>query len=180
MQIDKTPIKDLLVITPQVYTDDRGYFMESYNHKKWNEFLKTEFLQDNESLSQKGVLRGLHFQKPPFSQAKLVRVVKGSVLDVAVDLRKSSPTYGQHFKVLLSAENKKQFFVPKGFAHGFLCLEDDTLFSYKCSHYFHADSEGVIKWNDATIGIDWGVENPIISERDALAPSFNSFQTPFK
>ncbi len=180
MQIEKTPIQGLLVLTPQVFTDDRGYFMESYNHKKWNEFLKTEFLQDNESLSQKGVLRGLHFQKPPFSQAKLVRVVKGSVLDVAVDLRKSSSTYGQHYKVLLSAENKKQFFVPEGFAHGFLCLEDDTLFLYKCSQYFHAASEGVIQWNDTTIGIEWGIENPIISERDALAPSFNSFQTPFK
>jgi len=180
MQIEKTTIQDLIIITPKVFKDDRGYFMESYNHRQWNELLKNDFVQDNESLSQKGVLRGLHFQKPPFAQAKLVRVVKGSVLDVAVDLRKSSPTYGRHFKIILSAENKKQLFIPQGFAHGFLCLEDDTIFSYKCSAYYHSQSEGIIAWNDKIINIDWGIENPIISERDAKAPGFKNFQTTFK
>lgn len=180
MQIDKTTIADLLLLTPKVFQDERGYFMESYNHEKWEPILKTNFVQDNESLSEKGVLRGLHFQKPPYAQAKLVRVVKGSVLDVAVDLRKSSPTYGQYFKFVLSASNKKQLFIPVGFAHGFLCLEDNTIFSYKCSQYYHSKSEAVIKWNDSSIGIDWGIENPIVSERDAQASSFSSFKTPFE
>jgi dTDP-4-dehydrorhamnose 3,5-epimerase len=180
MQVEKTTLQDLLIITPKVFKDDRGYFMESYNHRLWNELLKTDFVQDNESLSQKGVLRGLHFQKPPFAQAKLVRVIKGSVLDVAVDLRRSSPTYGQHYKIILSAENKKQFFIPQGFAHGFLCLEDETIFAYKCSAYYHSPSEGIIAWNDKTININWGIENPIISERDTQAPNFNTFKTAFK
>lgn len=180
MQIDNTTIQGLLILTPKVFQDKRGYFMESYNHEKWNPILKTSFVQDNESLSQKGVLRGLHFQKPPYAQAKLVRVVKGSVLDVAVDLRTSSPTYGEHFKIILSAENKKQLFIPAGFAHGFLCLEDDTIFSYKCSQYYHSKSEDVIKWDDSNIGIDWDIENPIVSDRDTQASSFNSFKTPFK
>ncbi|HIP48100.1 MAG TPA: dTDP-4-dehydrorhamnose 3,5-epimerase [Lutibacter sp.] len=180
MQVENTPIKDLLILIPKVFKDDRGYFMESYNHKKWDDLLKTNFVQDNESLSEKGVLRGLHFQKPPYSQAKLVRVVKGSVLDIAVDLRKSSPTYGEHFKIILTAENKKQFYIPEGFAHGFLCLEDNTIFSYKCSQYYHSESEAIIQWNDASLGIDWEIINPLVSERDAKASSFSAFETPFK
>jgi len=179
MQVENTTIKDLLLLIPKVFKDKRGYFMESYNHEKWANLLKTDFVQDNESLSEKGVLRGLHFQKPPYAQAKLVRVVKGSVLDVAVDLRKSSPTYGEHFKIILSAENKKQLYIPKGFAHGFLCLEDDTIFSYKCSQYYHSESEAIILWNDASIGIDWGINNPLVSERDTNASSFSAFKTPF-
>ena len=180
MQIEKTDIKDLIVLKPKVFKDDRGYFMESYNHKKWNEVINTDFVQDNESLSQKGVLRGLHFQKPPHAQAKLVRVIKGSVLDVAVDLRKSSPTYGQHHKIVLSAENKKQFFIPVGFAHGFLCLEEGTIFAYKCSSYYHNKSEEILAWNDKNLDIDWGVKQTLISERDKKAGSFIKFKTPFK
>jgi len=180
MRTEITSIKDLLIINPHVFKDQRGYFMESYNLKKWESFLKIAFVQDNESLSEKGVLRGLHFQKPPFAQDKLVRVVKGSVLDVAVDLRQSSPTYGKHYKIILSAENKKQLFIPKGFAHGFLCLEDETIFTYKCSQYYHSDSEGVIKWDDEDLAIDWEIEKPLISDRDSKAPSFKIFKTPFK
>ena len=179
MHIETTPIEGLLIITPSVFEDERGYFMESYNHTKWFEKLQTEFVQDNESQSKKGVVRGLHFQIPPFQQAKLVRVVKGSVWDVAVDLRKKSPTYGKHFKVLLSAENKKQFFIPEGFAHGFAALEDETIFSYKCSCYYHPSSEGMLLWNDPDLGIDWGVENPFVSNRDQQAPKFATFQSPF-
>lgn len=180
MQFKKTPLKDLLVIIPKVFADKRGYFMESYNHKKFYNLLETEFVQDNESLSEKGVLRGLHFQKPPHDQAKLVRVISGSVLDVAVDLRKSSATFGQHFKTILSAENKKQLFIPEGFAHGFLCLENHTIFTYKCSQYYHADSEDLIIWNDPDLQIDWGIKSPLVSERDAKAGSLKSFNSPFE
>jgi len=179
MQIDRTFIQDLLLITPTIFSDKRGYFMESYNHKKWFQELHTNFVQDNESLSDKNVLRGMHFQKPPFAQAKLVRVISGSVLDVAVDLRKESKTYGQHFKTVLSAENKKQLFIPKGFAHGFLCLEDNTLFSYKCSDYYNAKSEDLLSWNDPDLAIEWGLENPIVSERDAIAGNFATFSSQF-
>lgn len=179
MYIEKTPIKDLQLLSPKVFNDTRGYFMESYNHKICFEKLHTDFVQDNESLSQKDVLRGLHFQKPPYAQAKLVRVIRGSVLDVAVDLRKLSPTYGQHFKTILSAENKKQLFIPAGFAHGFLCLENNTIFAYKCSQYYDAASEDLIVWNDADLGIDWGIKNPLVSERDEEARSFKSFKSPF-
>ena len=180
MQIEETPIKGLIVITPKVYKDDRGYFMEFYKHKQWFEFIKTDFVQDNESLSEKNVLRGLHFQKPPFAQAKLVRVTRGSVLDVAVDLRKSSPTYGRHFKIVLSAENKKQLFIPAGFAHGFLCLENETIFTYKCSAYYNSESEAILAWNDPDLAIDWEVNTPMISERDAKGERFSTFNTVFE
>ena len=133
----------------------------------------------NQSKSQKNVLRGLHFQKPPFAQAKLVSVIQGSVLDVAVDLRKNSNTYGQHFSLLISAENKKVFYIPAGFAHGFLTLEDDTIFSYKCSNGYQKNSEDAILWNDKTLNIDWEVEQPILSEKDKIAQPFNQFITPF-
>lgn len=179
MKIKKTSIKDLLILTPNIFTDKRGYFMESYNHEKWNKILGVDFVQDNESVSKKGVIRALHFQNPPFAQDKLVRVVKGSVLDIAVDLRKGSPTYGEHYKILLTEENKKQFFIPKGFAHGFAALEEGTVFAYKCSEYYHAKSEESIIWNDTDLNIDWGVKNPIISDRDASAQKFANFVTKF-
>ncbi len=179
MKYKTTNIEGLGIIKPHVFEDKRGYFMESFSQEKWKEVLGVDFVQDNESESKKGVLRALHFQNPPFAQDKLVRVVRGSVLDVAVDLRKHSPTYGQHYKVLLSAENKKQFFIPKGFAHGFVALEDNTLFSYKCSNYYNADSEESIVWNDKDLAIDWGITNPIISERDANAQKFSIFETKF-
>ena len=148
MTIEKTSINDLLIITPNIFKDDRGYFFESYNIEKLSKLIKTDFVQDNESLSQKNVLRGLHFQNPPFAQAKLIRVVKGSILDVAVDLRKTSPTFGRHFKHILSGENKQQLYIPEGFAHGFLCLEDNTILNYKCSNYYNPESENSIIWND--------------------------------
>ncbi len=179
MQIEQTFIEGLYLLTPKVFSDKRGYFMESYNHQKWFNELKTEFVQDNESLSNKNVLRGMHFQNPPFAQAKLVRVVSGSVLDIAVDLRTKSKTYGRHYKTILSAENKKQLFLPMGFAHGFLCLEDTTVFSYKCSDYYNAEAEDLLAWNDPSLAIDWGVEKPIVSDRDNNARSFTTFSSPF-
>ena len=179
MIIETTFIKDLLLLTPQVYSDQRGYFMESYNKLKVGKMIKDDFVQDNESLSKKNVLRGLHLQLPPYAQAKLIRVIKGSILDVAVDLRSESDTYGQHFKHVLSGENKKQLYVPKGFAHGFLTLEDDTLINYKCSNYYHSDSETSILWNDPDLKIDWGLDNPILAEKDRLAKKFITFDNPF-
>ncbi len=179
MQIENTKIQGLKIISPKVFGDERGYFMESYNHEKWFEFLNTLFIQDNESLSSSNVLRGLHFQNPPHSQAKLVRVVRGSVWDIAVDLRKESPTYGQHVKVFLSGENKKQFFIPEGFAHGFIALEDDTVFSYKCSQYYHPHAEGILLWNDPDLAIDWGTHEPLVSERDRKGMKFSSFRSDF-
>lgn len=179
MIIEKTFIKDLLLITPNIFKDKRGYFMESYNQEKLGKVIKVKFVQDNESLSQKGVLRGLHFQRPPYEQAKLVRVVKGSILDVAVDLRQKSPTFGKHFSYILNGTNKKQLFIPGGFAHGFLCLEDDTYLNYKCSDYYHADSEASILWNDEDLNIDWGNKSPILAEKDKLAEKFSTFENPF-
>ncbi len=179
MKIEKTFIKDLLIITPNVFTDERGYFLESYNKQHLESLLTTDFVQDNESLSQKNVLRGLHFQKPPYTQAKLVRVIKGAVLDVVVDIRKNSATYSKHFSHILSEENKIQLYVPTGFAHGFLVLEENTIFSYKCSNYYNKESEGAILWNDSTLNIDWKVNQPIISEKDKVAEKFANFISPF-
>ena len=179
MKIEKTFIKDLLIITPNVFTDDRGYFSESYNKRNLENLVNDEFVQDNESLSHKGVLRGLHFQVPPFAQSKLVRVITGSVLDVVVDLRKDSQTYGQHFKQVLSNKNKTQLYVPQGFAHGFSVLEDNTIFSYKCSDYYNKASEKAILWNDSTLNIDWQIKMPIISEKDKIAENFANFVSPF-
>ena len=179
MIIETTSLKDLLLLTPQVYIDDRGYFMESYNKMRIGKMIKNDFVQDNESLSRKNVLRGLHLQLPPHAQAKLIRVIKGSILDVAVDLRKNSDTFGQHFKHVLSGENKKQLYIPEGFAHGFLTLEDDTLINYKCSNYYHAESESSIVWNDPDLNIDWGIQNPILAEKDRYAEKFITFENPF-
>ena len=138
-----------------------------------------KFVQDNESKSSKGVLRGLHFQNPPYSQGKLIRVIKGEVLDVAVDLRKNSPTYGQHYKIILSEENKPMFYIPEGFAHGFLTLKDDTVFSYKCTNFYNKQSEGGIMWNDSVLNIDWNIKNPLISQKDKTNISFMDFVSPF-
>lgn len=173
-------IKGLKIIRPTVFIDDRGYFLESYNKDKYgSNGINAKFVQDNLSKSQKGVVRGLHFQNPPFSQGKLVQVIKGSVLDVAVDIRKESETYGQHFSIILNEENKTQFYIPPGFAHGFATLEDDTIFSYKCTNLYNKDSEGAILWNDNDLGIDWKTENPIISEKDKIANPFIKLNTPF-
>jgi len=179
MNFEKNFIEGLLILNPKVFTDNRGYFLESYNKSTLDTIIGVDFVQDNESCSQKDVLRGLHFQKPPFAQAKLVRVIKGAVLDIAVDLRKNSSTYGKHLKTILSEENKKQFYIPKGFAHGFLVLEDHTIFSYKCSNYYNKDSEISLLWNDKTLNIDWEIENPIISEKDTKAQKFAAFASPF-
>tara|TARA_B100000925_G_C21995790_1_gene468858 strand:- start:274 stop:816 length:543 start_codon:yes stop_codon:yes gene_type:complete len=180
MNVVKMPIEGLLIITPTVFNDSRGYFFESWSEnllQKNNTELK--FVQDNESLSHKGVLRGLHFQNPPYEQGKLVRVIKGAVLDVAVDIRKLSPTYGKYCSVKLSCENKKIFWIPPGFAHGFLTLENDTIFSYKCTSLYNKSSEEALLWNDADLNIDWGIDIPIVSEKDNLAGNFKDFKTKF-
>ena len=180
MEIKTTPIKDLLIIQPRVFPDNRGYFFESFNQRKYiDEGLDLTFVQDNLSKSDKGVLRGLHFQKPPYAQGKLVYVIRGSVLDVAVDLRKGSQTYGQHFSIVLSEENHTQFYVPEGFAHGFVTLEDNTIFAYKCTNFYHPESEGAIIWNDRDLNIEWQIDQPIISEKDMKAIDFKNLKSPF-
>ena len=180
MEIIKTSIEGLLIIKPDVFKDDRGYFYESYNKERFAKAgLTMDFVQDNESKSAKGVLRGLHFQKPPYAQGKLVRVIKGAVMDVAVDLRKDSPTYGKWESVVLTEENKLQFWIPEGFAHGFVTLEDDTIFAYKCTNVYNKESEGSLLWNDPDINIEWNIENPILSEKDKVSPLFKNFETPF-
>lgn len=180
MKIEQTFIEGLKIITPQVFFDKRGYFYESYNEKTFKENgLDMVFVQDNESKSDKDVLRGLHFQKPPYCQGKLIRVIKGSVMDVVVDLRKQSKTYGQYFKINLTEENKLMFYIPEGFAHGFLTLKDNTIFSYKCTNFYNKESEGGIMWNDKTLNIDWNVENPIISDKDTKNENFIDFNSPF-
>lgn len=182
MELEKTYIEDLVVITPKVFGDNRGYFIESYNADWFKKsVLTTDFVQDNESKSKRGVIRGLHFQAPPFDQAKLVRVVSGEVLDVAVDLRSESPTYGKVFTIKLSGENKKQLFIPRGFAHGFSVLSEEAVFAYKVDNTYNFDSEGGIIWNDETLSIDWGVDNSEaqISEKDKMLPTFKDFNNPF-
>ena len=180
MELIKTSIDGLLIIKPDVFKDERGYFFESYNKERFAKAgLMMDFVQDNESKSSKGVLRGLHFQKPPYAQGKLVRVVKGSVMDVAVDLRKDSPTYGKWESVILSEDNKLQFWIPEGFAHGFVTLEDETVFNYKCTNIYNKESEGSILWNDPDININWNIDNPILSEKDKISPLFKNFESPF-
>jgi dTDP-4-dehydrorhamnose 3,5-epimerase len=173
-------IKGLKIIQPTIFKDDRGFFFESYNSNKYQlHGIGAKFVQDNLSKSQKGVVRGLHFQNPPYEQGKLVQVIKGSVLDVAVDIRIGSETYGQHYSILLSEENKTQFYIPPGFAHGFATLEDETIFSYKCTNLYNKESEGSIIWDDSALNIDWQVENPIISEKDKISESFKNFNSQF-
>ncbi|MCT4628565.1 dTDP-4-dehydrorhamnose 3,5-epimerase [Winogradskyella sp.] len=177
MNIIETKLKGCFIIEPKVFGDSRGYFFESFNQNTFNDSLKLKvnFVQDNESFSSKGVIRGLHYQKGEFAQAKLVRVVKGCVLDVVVDIRENSKTFGEHFSIELSEDNKKQLFIPKGFAHGFLVLSDTAIFSYKCDNYYNKASEGGIIYNDKTLNIDWNFKDVdlIISEKDTLFPNFN-------
>ncbi len=176
MEILTTNLSGLLIIKPDVYSDERGYFFEAYNKAAFEAAgIDTDFVQDNESCSAKGVLRGMHMQKEPHSQGKLVRVTSGAVLDVAVDLRKNSPTYGQWSSIVLSGENKLMYWIPAGFAHGFLTLEDKTVFAYKCSGLYNKSAEVSIKWNDPDLNIDWGIEDPILSEKDKRAGSFKEF-----
>ena len=173
MELIKTSIDGLLIIKPDVFKDDRGYFYESYNKERFAKAgLMMDFVQDNESKSDKGVLRGLHFQKPPFAQGKLVRVIKGSVMDVAVDLRKDSPTYGKWESVVLTEENKLQFWIPEGFAHGFVALEDNTIFNYKCTNVYNKESEGSILWNDPDINVKlWSAKGYALWTMNKLAYS---------
>jgi dTDP-4-dehydrorhamnose 3,5-epimerase len=182
MKFTKTNIDDVVIIEPQVFIDDRGYFCESFSQEKFEENIGSiNFIQDNESKSTFGVLRGLHFQKPPYAQAKLVRCVKGKVLDVAVDIRKESPTYGKHVAVELSEENKKQLFVPRGFAHGFIVLSEEVIFSYKVDNKYAQSHEDGVLWNDEILNIDWGIpsEEIILSEKDKISSSFNQLDSPF-
>ena len=173
MKVIETEIEGVVIIEPKVFADDRGYFFESFSQKEFEEKVcKTTFVQDNESKSTYGVLRGLHFQKMPYAQSKLVRVVKGRVLDIAVDIRKGSPTFGKHIAAELSEENRLQFFVPRGFAHGFVVLSDDAIFQYKCDNYYAPQSEGGIMWNDPALNIDWKIplEDIILSGKDKKNP----------
>jgi dTDP-4-dehydrorhamnose 3,5-epimerase len=182
MKFIETKILDVIIIEPSVFGDERGYFLESFNLKKFEESIcPIKFVQDNESKSSKGVLRGLHFQKPPYEQAKLVRCIEGEVLDVAVDIRKNSKTYGQHVAVLLSGENKRQLFVPRGFAHGFLVISDTATFAYKVDNSYAPEFDAGIRWNDNELNIQWDMEDSevMISAKDAELPFFLEFESPF-
>ena len=182
MKFIETKILDVIIIEPIVFEDERGYFLESYNQNKFEEFIgNISFVQDNESKSSKGVLRGLHFQKPPFAQAKLVRCIEGKVLDVAVDIRKKSKTYGHHIAVELSGENKKQLFVPRGFAHGFLVLSESATFAYKVDNIYAPEFDTGIRWNDKELNIQWGMDDSevVISAKDAELPFLSEFESPF-
>ena len=181
--VESLAIEDVKLVTPQRFGDDRGFFSETYNQQRFFEAgITAEFLQDNHSLSaQKGTIRGLHYQSPPFAQAKLVRVLRGSILDVAVDVRSGSPTFGQWVSAELSAENGVQIFVPRGFLHGFATLEPDTEIAYKVDNYYSKECDGAVLWNDASLNIDWGIPagEAVLSEKDAAAPVFADFKTPF-
>jgi dTDP-4-dehydrorhamnose 3,5-epimerase len=182
MKFLNTSIEGLVIIEPTVFGDNRGYFLESYNKKKFEEAIgKVSFVQDNESKSSKEVLRGLHFQKPPYAQAKLVRCIEGKVLDVAVDIREGSETYGEHITVELSGENKKQVFIPRGFAHGFLVLSNTAIVSYKVDNSYAPAFDAGIRWDDPMLNIQWGVNESevLVSEKDAKLPFFSEFETPF-
>lgn len=183
MEVIKTKIEGVFIIEPKIFGDSRGYFFESFNAKEFSEKtgLNVNFVQDNESLSRYGVLRGLHFQLPPYSQSKLVRVVKGRVLDVVVDIRKGSPTYGKFEMCELTEENHRQFFIPKGMAHGFAVLSELALFQYKCDDFYHPEAEGAIAWNDTDIAIPWPIplEDMILSEKDKHHPFLKDLDSPF-
>jgi dTDP-4-dehydrorhamnose 3,5-epimerase len=180
MTINKTFIKDLLILEPQLFKDERGFLYESYNKNNLDKIINIVFVQDNESKSNKGVIRGLHFQKPPFEQTKLVRCVSGSILDVVVDLRKNSKTYGKSFSVELSSENNKQLFVPKGFAHGFQVISDEAIVNYKVDNFYNPKSESGIIWNDKDLLIDWNLDiKPVLSVKDLKLISFKELKSPF-
>ena len=179
---EKITIDGLVLLKPTIFSDERGVFLESYNKFKYDSLFggHIEFMQDNLSVSKKNVLRGLHFQKRPMAQGKLVQVIKGSVLDVAVDIRKSSPTYGQYYKIELNDINKFQLWIPEGFAHGFVSLEEGTIFSYKCTNLYSKENEMDLLWNDTQLNIDWGIESPVLSDKDKTAMPFRNFNTPFQ
>lgn len=182
MKVIQTEIPDVVVIEPKVFGDRRGYFLESYSERNFGSMVReVRFVQDNESSSSYGVVRGLHFQKPPYSQGKLVRVISGRVLDVAVDIRKGSPTYGKHVAVELSGENKRQMFIPRGFAHGFSVLSDEVVFQYKCDAFYEPRSEGAIAWDDPDLGIDWKVpsDKVILSDKDSAHPRLKDIESCF-
>ena len=182
MEVIKTAIEGVYIIEPKVFGDARGYFFESFSEREFKEKVgDIHFVQDNESMSKYGVMRGLHFQRPPYAQSKLVRCVKGQVLDVAVDIRKGSPTYGQHVAVLLTEDNHRQFFIPQGFAHGFAVLSEIAVFQYKCDNFYHPEVDGGISILDETLGIDWGLplESALVSEKDANHQKLKDFDSPF-
>ena len=182
MKFSKTTIPGVVIVEPSVFSDNRGYFLESFNKKNFEDNIgKINFVQDNESKSSRGVLRGLHFQTPPFAQAKLVRCIKGSVLDVAVDIRKGSPTYGKHVSIELSEFNKKQLYIPRGFAHGYSVLSESAIFAYKVDNIYAPECDAGILWKDQVLNIQWGVNNDdvLISEKDSKLPSFSDFESPF-
>lgn len=183
MEVIQTNIEDVVIIEPRLFKDDRGYFFESYSERDFNRQVgEIHFVQDNESKSSYGVMRGLHFQRPPFTQSKLVRCVKGAVLDVAVDIRKGSPTYGQHVAVELTEDNHRQFFIPKGFAHGFAVLSPEAIFQYKCDNFYHPEADGGISILDTSLGIDWRIptNHAILSEKDTKHPLLKDFDSPFE
>ena len=182
MQIIKTELEGILIIEPKVFGDDRGYFFESFSERDFCENIReVRFVQDNESKSRYGVLRGLHFQKPPYAQSKLVRVVKGAVLDVAVDIRRGSPTFGQHVAVELTEDNHRQLFIPRGFAHGFSVLTDEVIFQYKCDNFYAPQAEGAIAWDDPDLGIDWRIpaDKIILSAKDTAHPRLKDIESSF-
>lgn len=182
MNVIETAISGVYIIEPRIFKDERGYFFESFSQREFDgKIAKIRFVQDNESFSSYGVVRGLHFQKPPFAQSKLVRVIKGRVLDIAVDIRKGSPTFGKHVAVELTGENHRQIFIPQGFAHGFAVLSETALFQYKCDNFYAPQSEGAIAFDDPTLGIDWPIEHDkiILSEKDKKHPRFDEFDSPF-
>lgn len=182
MEVIKTDIEGVVIIEPRIFKDSRGYFFESYSKREFDEKVRpVNFVQDNESCSTRGVMRGLHFQRPPFTQSKLVRCVKGSVLDVAVDIRKGSPTFGRYVAVELTEDNHRQFFVPRGFAHGFAVLSDIAVFQYKCDNYYHPEADGGISIQDTSLGIDWHLDpsQAILSDKDLKHPLLKDFDTPF-
>ena len=182
MEVIKTAIEGVYIIEPKVFGDARGYFFESFSEREFKEKVgDIHFVQDNESMSKYGVMRGLHFQRPPYAQSKLVRCVKGKVIDVAVDIRKGSPTYGQHVAALLTEENHRQFFIPQGFAHGFAVLSESAVFQYKCDNFYHPEADGGISILDESLGIDWGLamEEAILSEKDTKHMKLAEFDSPF-
>ena len=182
MEIIKTLIEGVVIIEPRLFKDDRGYFFESFNQREFEEKVcKTTFVQDNESKSSYGVIRGLHFQKPPFAQSKLVRVVKGAALDVAVEIKKDSPTFGQHVAVELTEENHRQFFIPRGFAHGFSVLSEEVIFQYKCDNFYAPECEGALAWDDPDLVIDWRIpmDKVVLSEKDKRHPKLRNIDSPF-
>lgn len=180
MEFKKFAVEGVYEILPRKFGDARGYFFESYSYKIFAEAgIDVIFVQDNQSFSQKGVLRGLHFQKPPYAQGKLVRVASGKALDVVVDIRKHSPTYGQHVTCLLDTEKCNMFYIPPGFAHGFVALEDNTTFLYKCTEYYHPAAEGGLFWNDPELNINWNITEPLISAKDQVLPTLAALDSPF-